>query len=108
FSYTSRRRHTRFSRDWSSDVCSSDLLTTRKLASRTCWSVRSRSLLLRAERPFWCWGTAFGPCPFRYPLGGCRYVDHERAGVDSRSEARRVGKRRRPGCYQLIYYEIKN
>src|SRR5690606_40809980 len=23
----SRRRHTRFSRDWSSDVCSSDLLT---------------------------------------------------------------------------------
>src|SRR5690606_39932209 len=24
----SRRRHTRFSRDWSSDVCSSDLLTT--------------------------------------------------------------------------------
>src|SRR5690606_40957856 len=24
----SRRRHTRFSRDWSSDVCSSDLLAT--------------------------------------------------------------------------------
>src|SRR5690606_31437029 len=24
---SSRRRHTRFSRDWSSDVCSSDLLT---------------------------------------------------------------------------------
>src|SRR5690606_40344893 len=26
FSLSSRRRHTRFSRDWSSDVCSSDLL----------------------------------------------------------------------------------
>src|SRR6266700_5427456 len=26
FFVTSRRRHTRFSRDWSSDVCSSDLL----------------------------------------------------------------------------------
>src|SRR5690606_40420021 len=26
FSFSSRRRHTRFSRDWSSDVCSSDLL----------------------------------------------------------------------------------
>src|SRR5690606_41071528 len=26
FFYSSRRRHTRFSRDWSSDVCSSDLL----------------------------------------------------------------------------------
>src|SRR5690606_10038530 len=25
FLFTSRRRHTRFSRDWSSDVCSSDL-----------------------------------------------------------------------------------
>src|SRR5690606_39828242 len=30
--FSSRRRHTRFSRDWSSDVCSSDLLI------RTIWS----------------------------------------------------------------------
>src|SRR5690606_39768747 len=28
FFFSSRRRHTRFSRDWSSDVCSSDLSTT--------------------------------------------------------------------------------
>src|SRR5690606_41175846 len=28
FFFSSRRRHTRFSRDWSSDVCSSDLLGT--------------------------------------------------------------------------------
>src|SRR5690606_41188651 len=27
FFFSSRRRHTRFSRDWSSDVCSSDLTT---------------------------------------------------------------------------------
>src|SRR5690606_39494643 len=27
--FSSRRRHTRFSRDWSSDVCSSDLVATR-------------------------------------------------------------------------------
>src|SRR5690606_40477904 len=27
FLFSSRRRHTRFSRDWSSDVCSSDLFT---------------------------------------------------------------------------------
>src|SRR5690606_8918107 len=27
FFFSSRRRHTRFSRDWSSDVCSSDLAT---------------------------------------------------------------------------------
>src|SRR5690606_39393065 len=29
-----RRRHTRFSRDWSSDVCSSDLRTLRYVAAR--------------------------------------------------------------------------
>src|SRR5690606_39527310 len=29
FFFSSRRRHTRFSRDWSSDVCSSDLATAR-------------------------------------------------------------------------------
>src|SRR5690606_1641227 len=28
FFFSSRRRHTRFSRDWSSDVCSSDLFST--------------------------------------------------------------------------------
>src|SRR5690606_41101348 len=31
FFFSSRRRHTRFSRDWSSDVCSSDLNNTRAL-----------------------------------------------------------------------------
>src|SRR5690606_40883430 len=31
FFFSSRRRHTRFSRDWSSDVCSSDLV---RLVSR--------------------------------------------------------------------------
>src|SRR5690606_40355632 len=29
FFFSSRRRHTRFSRDWSSDVCSSDLIEQR-------------------------------------------------------------------------------
>src|SRR5207302_5753118 len=31
FFFSSRRRHTRFSRDWSSDVCSSDLWGGRSL-----------------------------------------------------------------------------
>src|SRR5690606_41086457 len=31
FFFSSRRRHTRFSRDWSSDVCSSDLVDLQKL-----------------------------------------------------------------------------
>src|SRR5690606_39336638 len=33
FFFSSRRRHTRFSRDWSSDVCSSDLTQRRKNVS---------------------------------------------------------------------------
>src|SRR5690606_39773266 len=35
FFFSSRRRHTRFSRDWSSDVCSSDL--------GSHWTSRTRS-----------------------------------------------------------------
>src|SRR5256884_3687298 len=37
FFFSSRRRHTRCSRDWSSDVCSSDLI-----ASRGPWFPRGR------------------------------------------------------------------
>src|SRR5690606_40927905 len=36
FFFSSRRRHTRFSRDWSSDVCSSDLKGHRSLLALTC------------------------------------------------------------------------
>src|SRR5690606_9319774 len=34
FFFSSRRRHTRFSRDWSSDVCSSDLADYEKIRTR--------------------------------------------------------------------------
>src|SRR6266542_5909021 len=34
FFFSSRRRHTRCYRDWSSDVCSSDLVKPRQLAAR--------------------------------------------------------------------------
>src|SRR5690606_40806785 len=36
--FSSRRRHTRFSRDWSSDVCSSDLATLLGLGLLTAGS----------------------------------------------------------------------
>src|SRR5690606_39300376 len=41
FFFSSRRRHTRFSRDWSSDVCSSDLLRE-KQKLRTMYGVLER------------------------------------------------------------------
>src|SRR5690606_40546210 len=42
FFFSRRRRHTRFSRDWSSDVCSSDLGTiTPRFLSRTIGKIIS-------------------------------------------------------------------
>src|SRR3989442_3360521 len=38
--FTSRRRHTRCGRDWSSDVCSSDLLITDHVGRTNTWDVR--------------------------------------------------------------------
>src|SRR5690606_9039880 len=40
FFFSSRRRHTRFSRDWSSDVCSSDLIRIATLETSTLVSRR--------------------------------------------------------------------
>src|SRR5690625_7140866 len=37
FFFSSRRRHTRWPRDWSSDVCSSDLNRARCAPVRLCW-----------------------------------------------------------------------
>src|SRR5207249_5348027 len=41
FFFSSRRRHTRSKRDWSSDVCSSDLSRWRSASSATCDCTRS-------------------------------------------------------------------
>src|SRR5690606_13102835 len=45
FFFSSRRRHTRFSRDWSSDVCSSDL--SRRLPIRTASAPAAESRIQR-------------------------------------------------------------
>src|SRR5690606_41002029 len=44
FFFSSRRRHTRFSRDWSSDVCSSDLILWRELREIEDTETRKRLL----------------------------------------------------------------
>src|SRR5690625_7215638 len=46
FFFSSRRRHTRWPRDWSSDVCSSDLLTTRRGSQRASGPHLQAELLL--------------------------------------------------------------
>src|SRR2546422_5726315 len=51
FFFSSRRRHTRCSRDWSSDVCSSDLMIRHTRCSRDWSSDVCSSDLLGGELP---------------------------------------------------------
>src|SRR5690606_4432668 len=49
FFFSSRRRHTRFSRDWSSDVCSSDLVVSGALLLTMLLSTMAAYVLARYE-----------------------------------------------------------
>src|SRR5439155_17435157 len=73
FFFSSRRRHTRWPRDWSSDVCSSDLR--------------------RAHRPLRGERHRLRPRPPSHPRDGRRPErGHRQAVPQPRSEERRVGK----------------
>src|SRR5690606_40674607 len=101
-----RRRHTTFSRDWSSDVCSSDLspddVATLERTLRDIVAVAYREL---AER----WGEliADAPGPSTDALAAHlpdlveRYADAAGAVAADRSGERRVGNEcgRREGCH---------
>src|SRR5699024_12056493 len=52
FFFSSRRRHTRSKRDWSSDVCSSDLITIRIILRFCFFSISPISLYLSFLYPF--------------------------------------------------------
>src|SRR5256886_12977414 len=68
FFFSSRRRHTRFDCDWSSDVCSSDLLRRKpRLRRRPSRKARTRptpaahpATWFRRRRPG-CWGCSAYP-----------------------------------------------
>src|SRR5205085_3503759 len=82
FFFSSRRRHTRFDCDWSSDVCSSDLVVRGPHVQR-----------MRAIRQL----PGVEPEPPRAPVvdgyrSGARAVNPERGQPEARSEERRVGK----------------
>src|SRR5690606_39800437 len=83
FFFSSRRRHTRFSRDWSSDVCSSDLMDPR--VENLIGSLRDTGFIIRE--------------PNR--SGSLTFTAQDPDGIGSvkipgaemtRSEERRVGK----------------
>src|SRR5690606_39936850 len=99
FFFSSRRRHTRFSRDWSSDVCSSDLpqLSTFSLTNTFFWiilfsTIFSICLSFTRARHYENYGASKLGTVLLYMLI-----------VTIRSEERRVGKecRERGARYDL-------
>src|SRR5207253_5024787 len=92
---SSRRRHTRWPRDWSSDVCSSDLQTLSLLAPylklEYHWSNTDYANLVIAFRVAYSVGqTIFGR--FMDRVGTRRGLSISVAFYSLRSEERRVGK----------------
>src|SRR5439155_5825457 len=85
FFFSSRRRHTRWPRDWSSDVCSSDL-------APPCSSARRRAIAGL--------GLAIARRLAELQGGAIEYADRPGGGsiflmrLPARAEERRVGKRR--------------
>src|SRR5205085_4587526 len=84
FFFSSRRRHTRFDCDWSSDVCSSDLLAALTIEESPAVEVGERG-----EGALGIAGQQL-PAPFVARWHGDRGSD--RIGQIERSEERRVGK----------------
>src|SRR5690625_7796063 len=78
FFFSSRRRHTRWPRDWSSDVCSSDLSSFVNLATGT--PVHTETTLAISSSV-----TSESSCP-------CFSFHSFLVCSNSRSEERRVGK----------------
>src|SRR5690606_40938157 len=99
FFFSSRRRHTRFSRDWSSDVC----LPIFGQAVR-----RARTATYSNHRHSNTWGAfqAYGDERYRFPReDGARPAPA--GGYIHRSEERRVGKEgasRRQACPKTKSY----
>src|SRR5207247_7934737 len=90
FFFSSRRRHTRSTRDWSSDVCSSDLVVK---------TLVSGAATVNAEPGG---TTTFDQStPVRVAVGCGASKRSERGAHPERSEERRVGKecRRRGAAY---------
>src|SRR5690606_39664564 len=101
-------RHTRFSRDWSSDVCSSDLsMGDVAVLDREMFTIGEAARLLRMPPSTLRWwleggtrrGKLYPPVIRREPTGSTTVTWGE--FVEARSEERRVGReggeRRRQG-----------
>src|SRR5690606_39734226 len=95
FFFSSRRRHTRFSRDWSSDVCSSDLDGEAALFGQQkealLMLLEARMLLTKMVR--WRWIKEQNEIEERRK----KTQEEKKKRGKLRSEERRVGKECRAG-----------
>src|SRR5258707_7267688 len=89
FFVSSRRRHTRYWRDWSSDVCSSDLLQESGRCALGRWAARGKQYIVMI-RP------ATGENADGLVMQQLLYAGEVRSikeiNIPKRSEERRVGK----------------
>src|SRR3712207_8522149 len=89
FFFSSRRRHTRYWRDWSSDVCSSDLGAFFEVYLHECLRRMGYSVTCHPELE----GTSRRPDFLAKKGGRSIFVEARSASAsDVRSEERRVGK----------------
>src|SRR2546429_5030165 len=85
FFFSSRRRHTRCSRDWSSDVCSSDLLYTALGNAANPANINYPVAVIIVAIMVSYVGMVYGPI-------GAFLAEYFPARIRYRSEERRVGK----------------
>src|SRR5205807_4702577 len=95
FFFSSRRRHTRLQGDWSSDVCSSDLVGSnddiKKLAGANTTVINAKGRLVLP---------GFNDAHVHFMSGGFQLSSVDLRDANTRSEERRVGKECRYGWSQ--------
>src|SRR5207248_5727541 len=90
FFFSSRRRHTRSYGDWSSDVCSSDLLSPWLLLLLIAGIIPA--FLGESHFAFLGYARNLRQTPIRRQLDYLRVLGGSREAAKERSEERRVGK----------------
>src|SRR5207237_2349569 len=105
FFFSSRRRHTRFKCDWSSDVCSSDLVGFETVHDERPIRTRGSLLIHAVVMDVADDADDFAPIIF---CADANALAERLRGIAPRSEERRVGKKCSSRAVQLIVMRKRN